>query len=99
VPEKVPEENPLEKRLSARMSSFTFIVNFPRIFPCRIGLMLLPDLILCHCRIGFMSLPDWFYVIAGLDPAISPAKGIPASERGNDIVSYKSKLGLIFPVE
>ena len=40
------------------------------------------------------SLPDWSYVIAGLDPAISPAKGIPASERGNDIVSYKSKLGL-----
>ena len=62
------------------MSSFTFIVNFPRIFPCRIGLM---------------SLPDWSYVIAGLDPAISPAKGIPASERGNDIVSYKSKLGLV----
>ena len=84
MPEKVPEENPLEKRLSARMSSFTFIVNFPRIFPC---------------RIGFMSLPDWFYVIAGLDPAISPAKGIPASERGNDIVSYRSKLGLIVPVE
>ncbi len=42
-----------------------------------------------------LSLPDWSYVIAGLDPAISPAKGIPASERGNDIVSYKSKLGLI----
>jgi len=42
-----------------------------------------------------MSLPDWSYVIAGLDPAISPAKGIPASERGNDIVSYKSKFGLI----
>ncbi len=41
-----------------------------------------------------LSLPDWSYVIAGLDPAISPAKGIPASERGNDIVSYKSKLGL-----
>ena len=61
------------------MSSFTFIVNFLRIFPCRIGLM---------------SLPDWSYVIAGLDPAISPAKGIPASERGNDIVSHKSKLGL-----
>ncbi len=40
------------------------------------------------------SLPDRSYVIAGLDPAISPAKGIPASERGNDIVSYKSKLGL-----
>jgi hypothetical protein len=42
-----------------------------------------------------MSLPDRSYVIAGLDPAISPAKGIPASERGNDIVSYKSKLGLL----
>jgi len=41
------------------------------------------------------SLPDRSYVIAGLDPAISPAKGIPASERGNDIVSYKSKLGLL----
>ena len=41
-----------------------------------------------------LSLPDWSYVIAGLDPAISPAKGIPASERGNDIVSYKPKLGL-----
>ena len=52
------------------MSRFTFIVNFPGIFPCQIGLM---------------SLPDWSYVIAGLDPAISPAKGIPASERGNDI--------------
>ncbi len=33
----------------------------------------------------YESLPDWSYVIAGLDPAISPAKGIPASERGNDI--------------
>ena len=42
-----------------------------------------------------LSLPDWSYVIAGLDPAISPAQGIPASERGNDIVSYKSKLELI----
>ena len=42
-----------------------------------------------------LSLPDWSYVISGLDPAISPAKGIPASERGNDIVSYKSKLGLL----
>jgi len=42
-----------------------------------------------------MSLPDRSYVIAGLDPAISPAKGIPASERGNDIVSYKSKSGLL----
>ena len=41
-----------------------------------------------------LSLPDWSYVIAGLDPAISPAKGIPASGRGNDIVSYKSKLEL-----
>ena len=41
-----------------------------------------------------MSLPDWSYVIAGLDPAISPAQGIPASGRGNDIVSYKSKLEL-----
>ena len=40
-------------------------------------------------------MPDWSYVIAGLDPAISPAKEIPASERGNDIVSYKSKLGYI----
>ena len=43
-----------------------------------------------------MSLPNRSYVIAGLDPAISPAKGIPASERGNDIVSYKSKLELEF---
>ena len=41
-----------------------------------------------------LSLPDWSYVIAGLDPAISPAQGIPASGRGNDIVSYKSKLEL-----
>ena len=32
-----------------------------------------------------LSLPDWSYVIAGLDPAISPAQGIPASGRGNDI--------------
>ena len=31
------------------------------------------------------SLPDWSFVIAGLDPAISLAKGIPASERENDI--------------
>ena len=38
-----------------------------------------------------MSLLDWSYVIAGLDPAISPAKGIPASERGNDIVGAQEK--------
>ena len=41
-----------------------------------------------------MSLPYRSYVIAGLDPAISPAQGIPASGRMNDIVSYKSKLEL-----
>ncbi len=35
-----------------------------------------------------MSLPYRSYVIAGLDPAISPAQGI------HDIVSYKSKLEL-----
>ncbi|GEM_PF-2947896 len=39
--------------------------------------------------LDLMSLPDWSYVIAGLDPAISPAKGIPASERGNDIVGAR----------
>ncbi len=45
-----------------------------------------------------MSLQDWSYVIAGLDPAISPAQGIPASGRGNDIVSYKSKLELLISI-
>ena len=40
----------------------------------------------------YRSVPE--FVIAGLDPAISPAQGIPASGRGNDIVSYKSKLEL-----
>ena len=40
----------------------------------------------------YRSVPE--FVISGLDPAISPAQGIPASGRGNDIVSYKSKLEL-----